>query len=77
MNEQRELHVIEREQLARIEERIRLLLVGLMRDFRLAVVDHGLVLRGHSNSYYAKQLAQQAVMEISPLPIRANDIEVS
>jgi hypothetical protein len=35
-----------------------------------------LVLCGHAHTYYAKQLAQHAVMEASSLPIRANEIDV-
>jgi hypothetical protein len=44
----------------------------------LQVIAHGpgLILRGHTQTYYAKQLAQHAVMEASPLPILANEIEV-
>jgi hypothetical protein len=36
----------------------------------------GLVLRGQTRTYYAKQIAQHAVMEVSNLPILANQIEV-
>jgi hypothetical protein len=77
MREQLEPHTLTREQLARIEEHIRCRLSGRVRDLQLAVRDHGLVLRGHAHTYYAKQLAQQAVMEATNLPIRANEIEVS
>ena len=49
----------------------------MVRDFRLVFRDQGLVLRGHVHTYYAKQLAQHAVMEASSLPIRANEMEVS
>ena len=48
-----------------------------MGHFQLVVRDQGLVLRGHAHTYYAKQLAQQAVMETTSLPIQANEIEVS
>ncbi len=65
------------EGLARIEETVRCRLFGRVRDFRLIVRDRGLVLRGQACSYYAKQLAQHAVMQTTRLPIRANDIEVS
>ena len=66
-----------RETLARIEEHVRQRLTRLLRDFQLIFRDDGLVLRGHAHTYYAKQLAQQAVMEASTLPIRANEIEVA
>jgi len=39
-------------------------------------VNGELILRGRTRTYYAKQLAQQAVMEATALPIRANEIEV-
>ena len=38
--------------------------------------DDGLILEGHTNTYYTKQMAQHAVMRAVDLPIRANDIEV-
>jgi hypothetical protein len=60
-----------------LEARIQCRLGRQVRDFRLIVADRGLILRGHAHTYYAKQLAQHAVMEASPLPILANEIEVS
>jgi hypothetical protein len=59
-----------------LEQCIRRRLNGRVRDFRLSLRDGGLVLEGHANTYYAKQLAQHAVMEAALLPIQANDIEV-
>jgi hypothetical protein len=50
---------------------------GLLCDFQLVFRNNGLVLRGRVHTYYAKQLAQHAVMEASSLPIRANEMEVS
>lgn len=50
---------------------------GLIGDFHLLLQDRGLVLSGRAHTYYAKQLAQHAVMEATDLPILANDIEVS
>jgi len=77
MSEQAETDTATRETLARIEEHVRHRLTGILGDFRLVFLDNGLVLRGHVHSYYAKQLAQHAVMEASSLPIRANELEVS
>jgi hypothetical protein len=51
-------------------------LAGRVSELRLRVVEGGLVLQGRANSYYAKQLAQQAVMKANGLPLVANDIEV-
>ena len=47
-----------------------------IHDFRLLPRDEGLVLQGRCHTYYAKQLAQHCVMELTDLPILANDIEV-
>jgi hypothetical protein len=77
MNQQHETGMPTCESLGRIEEHIRCRLSGRVRDFHLLVRDQGLVLRGHAHTYYAKQLAQQAVMEVTSLPIQANEIEVS
>jgi hypothetical protein len=63
MNEQALPDAAMRETVARIEELVRCRLTGLLRDFRLVVRDNGLVLRGHVHTYYAKQLAQHAVMK--------------
>jgi hypothetical protein len=76
MNEQLVRDTTTCEGLARIEDHMRCRLTGQVRDFRLVVLDQGLVLRGHAYTYYAKQLAQHAVMEATSLPIRANEIEV-
>ena len=37
---------------------------------------NGLILQGRAPNFHAKQMAQQAVMELAPMPILANDIEV-
>jgi hypothetical protein len=47
-----------------------------VRRFRVLVQEQGLVLQGCAPTYYAKQLAQHAAMEVSALPILANEIEV-
>ncbi|HEV8060967.1 MAG TPA: hypothetical protein VGP68_13895 [Gemmataceae bacterium] len=65
------------EYLARIEEHDRGRQTGLVRDFQLVLLEQGLVLRGHARSYYAKQLAQHAVMEATSVSIRSNEIDVS
>jgi hypothetical protein len=77
MSQQQEADATTGEDLARIEEQIRYRLIGCVRRFQLVVRDGGLVLRGQAHTYYAKQLAQHAVMETIRLPIRANEIEVS
>jgi len=77
MSEQSQTDTATRRTLERIEEHVRCRLTGLLRDFQLVFRDKGLVLRGRVDTYYAKQLAQHAVMEASSLPIRANEMEVS
>lgn len=77
MSEQLGLETMTREELARIEQHVQCRLTGQMCDFRLVLDDQGLILRGRTHTYYAKQLAQQAVMEATNLSIRANEIEVS
>jgi hypothetical protein len=60
-----------------MEAHVQCRLGGQICDFRLLVVHGGLILRGHTHTYYAKQLAQHAVMEATGLPILANEIEVA
>src|SRR5512135_257889 len=49
---------------------------GRVPDIRLLVQEGGIILQGRSRTYYAKPLAQQAVMEETDLPVLANEIEV-
>jgi hypothetical protein len=60
-----------------IEQLVLRRLNGRVRSLKLKVHDNGLVLRGHARTYYGKQLAQHAVMELTKLRIRANEIEVA
>ena len=60
----------------RIEEIVLRRLQGRVSDFRLLVLASGLILRGRTFSYHAKQLVQHAVMEATIAPILANEIEV-
>jgi hypothetical protein len=59
-----------------LEMQIKCRLGAQIRHFRLVFMDHGVILRGHAQTYYAKQLAQHAVMEATRLRILANEIEV-
>ncbi len=49
---------------------------GRARDLRVLVRGGGLVLQGHTSTYYAKQLAQEVVMEAGGMTVLANEIEV-
>ncbi len=51
-------------------------LTGRLCKLQVIVRDEGLIIRGYSRTYHAKQLAQHAAAEISPLPVMANEIEV-
>ena len=59
-----------------LETHVQSRLNGRVRHFRLEVRGSGLILTGHAHTYYAKQLAQHAVMEATALPIVANEIDV-
>jgi hypothetical protein len=52
------------ETLAGLEELLRLRLGGF-HEFRLSIRDAGLVLRGRAKSHHAKQMAQQALMDVT------------
>jgi len=60
-----------------LEAHVQYRLSGRIRNLHVFQRDRGLVLQGHALTYYAKQLAQHAVMEASDLPILANEIDVS
>jgi hypothetical protein len=49
---------------------------GRLAELRLEQCGAGIVLRGTARSFYAKQLAQHAVMCGTDLPIIRNEIEV-
>ena len=51
-------------------------LSGQVKGFKLILDTHGFVLLGTARSYYAKQMAQQLVMEVTEVRIMANQIEV-
>jgi hypothetical protein len=62
--------------IAEMEQHIRDRMCGQLHGFRLLSGKLGLVLLGRTRTYHAKQLAQHALMEITDLPIQANEIEV-
>ena len=77
MNEQPVATCDSHDSVRQIEQLVLRRLNGRVRSLKLMVRDDGLVLRGHARTYYAKQLAQHAVMELTKLRIRANEIEVA
>ena len=62
--------------LGELEDHLRAQFEGRVHDFQLLREDKGLVLLGRTNSYYMKQLAQEAVRQGSELPIASNRIAV-
>jgi hypothetical protein len=64
-------------EIERLERNVRRRLGANVRNFRLVVRANGLILLGHASTYYAKQLAQHAIMATTELPIVANEIEVA
>jgi hypothetical protein len=64
-------------EMEQLETHVQSRLNGRVRQFRLVVCGCGLILTGHTHTYYAKQLAQHAVQEATALPILANEIQVS
>jgi len=59
-----------------LQAHVRRRLGGRVRQLQVLNQTNGLIITGRTATYYAKQLAQHAVMKASVLPILANDIEV-
>jgi hypothetical protein len=61
---------------AQLEGLVNRRLGGRILDLRIVVRPNGLILKGRTSTYHAKQLAQHAAMDMGGLPILANDIDV-
>ena len=61
----------------RLEEQIQRCVGNRVRGLRVEFRPNGLVLQGQTANFHAKQVAQQAAMELVPIPILANEIEVT
>ena len=64
------------EEETRLETHIRARLGSRVLHLRVVFGANGVILQGSTHTYYAKQLAQQSVGEMSNLPVLANEIEV-
>lgn len=64
------------EDISDLEGRLQNRFRGRIRYLQLSVENGCSVLRGQTRTFYLKQLAQHAVMELTRLPIRANEIVV-
>ncbi|HMO84153.1 MAG TPA: hypothetical protein PKC18_04445 [Lacipirellulaceae bacterium] len=62
--------------LVAIEAHLQRRLSGRVGHVKVVVNDDAIDLQGRAQTYYTKQIAQQAVMEVTTLPIRVNDIQV-
>ncbi len=60
----------------RLETHLQSRLGSRVRQLRVVCRNDGVVLYGSACTYHTKQLAQHFVMEITDLPIVANEIEV-
>lgn len=65
------------DEIDRLAAETRKMLRGRLTDLRIERWGEGVVLRGTARSFYAKQLAQHAVMNGTELPIVRNEIEVT
>lgn len=61
----------------RLETHIQARLSSRVHHVRVVCRNNGVILKGRAHTYYIKQLAQEAVMEITDLPILANEVEVT
>ncbi len=59
-----------------LADRLQQQLSRRFRGLRVEVLEGGLVLKGRVRTYYAKQLAQHLVMQLTEIPILANELEV-
>jgi hypothetical protein len=59
-----------------VERQMQRRLGSRVRDLRVIVREDGMILQGRALSFYAKQLAQHAAMELAEIPILANNIQV-
>jgi hypothetical protein len=64
------------EEETRLEMHLQARLGSRVRHLRVVCRNDGVILQGSARTYYTKQLAQHSVMEITDLPILANEIEV-
>jgi len=59
-----------------LEVYVKSVLHGRVSDLHVSLRDGGVILKGHAHTFYAKQVAQHAVMQATRLPLLRNEIEV-
>jgi hypothetical protein len=62
--------------LAELEVQLQRTLRGRVHDLRVLARGVGLALQGYAYTYYAKQLAQHALMSATSVPLLSNEIAV-
>jgi hypothetical protein len=65
------------QEIEQLEAHLRSQLGNRISSLRVLIRDGGLVLSGQTRTYYAKQLAQHALMAATSCPLGSNEIEVS
>jgi hypothetical protein len=63
-------------EVVRLQATLQMKLRGRVHNLRVEMGSEGLVLLGHAQSYYVKQLAQSCVMDGAGLELAANEITV-
>jgi len=71
-----EVKMAQPDEVTELETQVHSRLNGMLKSFRLSRKENGLILEGQARTYYAKQLAQHAIMQATSVPILANEIEV-
>ncbi len=64
------------DELDKVQQAIRRNRVLQIGNFRIRPFDNGLVLEGHTTTYHCKQLIQHCVMNLTDVPILANNVTV-
>jgi hypothetical protein len=71
------MNSIATDDVVQMQTRLQSILRGRVDNFRIVCQESGLILQGQATNFHAKQLAQQEVMNMTMLPILANEITVA
>lgn len=69
-------HALNSRTVAELETQLQRKLRGQVHELRVQARDKGLTLQGYAYTYYAKQLAQHALMNATTFPLLSNEIAV-
>ena len=76
LTDSREANVELSDEASCLESLVQSRLGARVRKLRVILRHDGVILQGLASTYYAKQLAQHAAMDLGEWPIVANEIEV-